>query len=333
MKSYASSARYLRRKPLGVILSLAVLFIACVVLQMASGVRTCATVGAKNLTPAPIPFAFTVNNTGDAGDLVINGVCETATGNGQCTLRAAIEEANAHSGADLIDFNIPLSQPNCDSGTGACTINVIGTLPDLSDDVTISGPGADKVTINKPGGFYILHVTTAGTVSVSGLTMSNGNSPENAAGISNLSTGTLNVTNCILSRNDGINGGAIDNEMGTLNVTASIFTHNSATVGGGIFNGINGTANVTDSSFDSNATTLGGAIFNLGTLTVTNSTMNSNTAGSPDEPDGGGGISNNGSATIANSTISGNFSIRGGGIVNKGILNVTNSTIVGNSAG
>ena len=333
MKSCALSVRYLRRKPRGVILSLAVLFFACVVLQMASGVRSSVIVGAKNLTPAPIPFAFTINNTGDASDLVINGVCETATGNGQCTLRAAIEEANAHSGADLIDFNIPLSQPNCDAGTGACIINVVGTLQDLSDDVTINGPGADKVTINKVGGFHIFNVTTGGTVSFSGLTISNAVSDHNGGGISNLSTGTLNVTNCILSHNDGISGGGINNWMGIVNVTATIFSHNSGEAGGGVFNGATGTANVIDSSFDSNSVVFGGAIFNAGILNVVSSTMSNNSAGDADDPDGGGGLRNNGSASIVNSTISGNSSFSGGGIVNTGTLNVTNSTIVGNSAG
>jgi CSLREA domain-containing protein len=48
---------------------------------------------------------FTVNSpadppTGDANPG--NGVCETAAGNGVCTLRAAIQEANALAGADQI---------------------------------------------------------------------------------------------------------------------------------------------------------------------------------------------------------------------------------------
>ena len=48
---------------------------------------------------------FTVNSPADPlfGDASPgNGICETATGNGVCTLRAAIQEANALAGDDQI---------------------------------------------------------------------------------------------------------------------------------------------------------------------------------------------------------------------------------------
>ncbi len=75
----------------------------------------------------------------------------------------------------------------------------------------------------------------------------------------------------------------------------------------------------------------GGGIFNdLGTLTVTNSTLAANaTTGS------GGGIANNGALTVTNSTFSANRADGlGGGISNENfrLLTVTNSTFSGNSA-
>jgi hypothetical protein len=55
---------------------------------------------------------FTVNSTGLGFDATPgNGVCETATGNGQCTLQAVIGETNALAGADEIRFNLPGSAP------------------------------------------------------------------------------------------------------------------------------------------------------------------------------------------------------------------------------
>src|SRR5690606_29638496 len=49
---------------------------------------------------------FTVNNVGTAADAAPgNGVCATA--GAVCTLRAAIQEANALAGADTIQFNLP----------------------------------------------------------------------------------------------------------------------------------------------------------------------------------------------------------------------------------
>ncbi|MBK9051743.1 MAG: CSLREA domain-containing protein [Chloroflexi bacterium] len=80
---------------------------------------------------------FTVNSTSDAVDgNPGNGVCETATP-GECTLRAAIEEANLVAGTDSIHFNIP--------GAGVHTISPAYALPTISDPVFIDGttqPGA-----------------------------------------------------------------------------------------------------------------------------------------------------------------------------------------------
>jgi hypothetical protein len=55
-------------------------------------------------TPTPCPITLTVNDNGDASDASPgNGVCATA--GGVCTLRAAIEEANARSSCGTIDIN------------------------------------------------------------------------------------------------------------------------------------------------------------------------------------------------------------------------------------
>lgn len=75
---------------------------------------------------------------------------------------------------------------------------------------------------------------------------------------------------------------------------------------------------------------LGGGVLNSGALTVTNSTLSDNTASA-----GGGGIYNEGTLTVADSTLSGNSAPGGGGIANATDSNpssVTNSTLSGNSA-
>src|SRR5437868_5908836 len=135
-------------------------------------VALCAATRADAAQQAPFPEIFVVNSTGDGDDAFPgDGQCETAVGNGVCTLRAAIEEANAHAGGDGISFSIPTSQPYCDATTGACTIYPTKELPNISDSVNINGPGADKLTVRNITGqqFRIFNVTTTGTVNLTGL--------------------------------------------------------------------------------------------------------------------------------------------------------------------
>jgi CSLREA domain-containing protein len=78
--------------------------------------------GASDATPSdPVtPLAgatFYVTSTGDAGDASAgNGVC--ATGGGACTLRAAIQEANALPGLDTILFAIDSGPQTINAGSG-----------------------------------------------------------------------------------------------------------------------------------------------------------------------------------------------------------------------
>jgi len=58
---------------------------------------------------------FTVDSTADDGDFATaDGVCDIddSVGDGPCTLRAAIEQANASPGADAVDFNIQGTGPH-----------------------------------------------------------------------------------------------------------------------------------------------------------------------------------------------------------------------------
>src|SRR5580765_8589899 len=65
--------------------------------------------------------SFTVNDLRDLSDANPgDGVCDTTSGGGVCTLRAAIEESNALAGADTINFSV--------SGT----IVLSSPLPDIT---------------------------------------------------------------------------------------------------------------------------------------------------------------------------------------------------------
>jgi CSLREA domain-containing protein len=76
---------------------------------------------------------FVVNSAADPGD----GICDAS----ECTLREAIDAANANPGPDVIAFNVP--------GSGVQTIRPVTQLPVILESVKIDGttqPGFDSET-------------------------------------------------------------------------------------------------------------------------------------------------------------------------------------------
>ena len=271
-----------------------------------------------------------VNLTADADD----GACRAiGTGNG-CTLREAINAANAETGAELIVFSAALTS------SGPATINLASPLPNIADDVTLTGPGASQLTVRRnSGGFLrIFNVTATGIVSFSGLTIADGVADLSGGGIQNFSTGTVSVIACTLSGNsvpNGFGGGIFNKSTGTVNVTGSTLSGNSApnASGGAISNSSGGTVSVINSTITANqASTAGGGLdTDTGTLNVINSTLSGNsvTFGS-----GGGIVSGTGTVNITNSTLRGNSAVNGGGVAKNinGTVNARNTIIAGNSA-
>jgi len=263
------------------------------------------TAGAEAAAPGD-GVTFTVNSTADDPDGALgDGLCETASGNGICTLRAAIGEANAQPTDDMIAFDIPESDPGYD-GT-SWTIALLTALPDLGTNLSIIGPGANRLTITRaaPAAFRIFHVTSTGVVSFTGLTITNGAAaPDDGGGIINESGGTVNLTECTVSANSAMHGGGISNQgASTLNVVRSTISFNTAAdSGGGINNRDSGTANVTNSTVFGNSGVAGGGIRNngYGQVNVSNCTISGN---------GGRGLFNvvTGQITVKSSIVSGNF--------------------------
>ena len=221
---------------------------------------------------------------------------------GPGTLRAAIQTADAsQSGNFAIDFAV----------TGK--IDLQSVLPELDNNISIKGPGANNLTVERAPGassnFLIFNIDSGQTVSLSGLTVANGTE----GGIQNL--GTLSISNCTVSGNSEF----------------------SAALGGGITNAIAAVLMVSGCTISNNPGEFGGGIFNEGTLTVTGSTLSGNSATGE-----GGGIWNTGLATLGGTTISGDSaSFRGGGIMTFGQvantgavarMTVSDSTLIGNSS-
>jgi trimeric autotransporter adhesin len=89
-----------------------------------------------------------VNSELDWADLDPNdGICDaTASLDINCTLRAAIQQANAHPGPDVIDFDI--SGLIRDPVTGVATIPVGTPLPVITDPVVVNGYSQQGSQVN-----------------------------------------------------------------------------------------------------------------------------------------------------------------------------------------
>lgn len=275
-----------------------------------------------------------------AANLTVNSTSDTITAeDGLCTLREAIINANtdndttggdciAGSGADTISFSI----------TGAITLGSI--LPNITTDITISGPDAADLILDGNEAVSILTVVSTGTLNLEKLTITNVLS--SGFGAIRNNGGTVTVTDSTFSNNTSryAGGGIYNNFNGSVTITNSTFSGNSGwSYGGAIYNNA-GKLTVTDSIFSNNSSPSGyigggGGIYNeYGTVTVTNTVFSDNTVGGYAST--GGGISNDygGTLMVANSTFSGNSSKRGGGIYNgiSSTLTIANSTFSGNSA-
>src|SRR5437868_11409675 len=116
------------------------------------------------------------------------------------TQQAAFPEIfGVNSTGDGIRFGIPTTDPGYSNGTW--TINVPRALPDITDGANISGPGADKLTVQVGGAsapLRIFNITATGTVNFFGITIARGQAPNDGSagsGLRNLSA-TVNITKC-----------------------------------------------------------------------------------------------------------------------------------------
>ena len=296
--------------------------------------------------PAADAATFTVNSLADPGD----GTCDAD----ECTLREAIEDADAAAGADVVTFQSGL--------TGTITLTA-GDI-EIDDAVSIQGPGADTIAVSGNDNSRIFYADGVDedemAVTISGLTLRDGNAFRGGA-VSSRDT-RLTIADSVLTDNYASNdGGAVFNVEGSFTLTGTTVSDNAADkYGGGLDIEDNDAADVLirDSRITGNAGNEGGGIMlydlNRGTdyeadggqefgATIQRSTISGNTAA-----DQGGGIYledayyNGGAVTIEDTTIADNDAVNEGGGIFKGgadgnetdkVLTIRNSTASGNSSG
>ncbi len=127
-------------------------------------------------TRAQTPLSIVVNSTGDEADFANDSICETSTGNGVCTLRAAIQHANQKQSihGTVITFNIDHSVPSAPT-----VIEVNSALPGLMvAGTTIQGPNMDdnsELVMDGMGGSYPGLEVRANNCAIKKLTIANFN--------------------------------------------------------------------------------------------------------------------------------------------------------------
>ncbi len=286
---------------------------------------------------------FTVNSGFDVNDLAPgNGLCVAylviviPAVLSYCTLRGAIEEANALAGEDSIllgsgTYSLSLAGRNEDQAE-------TGDL-DITDSVHIIGAGADKTFIDAAGLDRVFDIFGPETVvSLSGISIINGNLPVNGSlqkggGLRN--QGRLVINHVVISGNtlSGMNdsGGGIYNN-GYCAIKDTTLHDNNAGLGGAISNDVDGHLQVSAVTLHHNSSRGGGGIINRGTISLTNTTLFANSAvGTYALP--GGAVRNSGNANLFHCTIAGNSATAGGGgIYNESTLIITNTIIADNAA-
>lgn len=296
--------------------------------SMLAGTTLTATALMAANAQAATPNTYVVQTSADTS----GGTCNPSPGTCD-TLRDAVNAANNDSGnSDTITFANTVTSPI-----------VLGSPLELTNPygMTISGPGASKLTISGGGSSQIFTfsdtepATTTARYAINGLTLTDGSAGDNPGGAIddvNVNTGTsLDVP---------------------VSLTSDVISHSSSTVWGG---GIAITAPLTlnDTKVTGNTAPRGGGITaypagdELGKygnlVTLTNHTVVSGNTATGSGPSGdispiagGGGILATGDALfVSHSSVTGNTSqTTGGGIAvaSKYGTTITHSTVSGNTA-
>lgn len=284
---------------------------------------------------------FTVNTTADTQDLAPgNGACADA--GGMCSLRAAITEANALAGADVI--NLP-------AGTYTTTLvaanedaNLGGDL-DITSPLQINGVGAATTIVQANASINtanerVFHILAGGTVvTIADVTIQNGvfryagalPNPQGGGGIRVEGvTANLTLNNDTVTGNlSESRGGGLGVNKATVNINGCLFNNNQA---GSSVAGSAGSGGAISIDSEDNVAAAGQ------TAVINNTVINANRAESSVSNAFGGGIAVRAigaSVSITGSTIStnisnafGSFSGLAGGISNQQATMIISSSNV-----
>lgn len=291
---------------------------------------------ANSAANAPTGKIFLVSSEGDTVD------ADRTYGN--LTLREALAMSDASAGDD----DIIMFGPGIDLIT-------LGSALSIADEVSIVGPGAEKLAVSGNNASRVFTVSNGITAAISGITIADGLASGSSlatygGGIFSDGNLTLDSVDVVGNYANGYGGGVFSHSSGTLTIINSTFDDNEAGSGGGALSGhfrTGAALSISGSTFSNNVASGGGAgggaIWHhsssggTSTFTIESSTFSGNQA------KGGGAIyfqtfaGTTVTGSIQNSTIAYNTAaiFAGGGITNLNGATITlhNTILANNTAG
>lgn len=275
--------------------------------------------GSLSAAPAMATGSFTVNTKADTVDAKPgDGTC--ADSEQRCSLRAAVQEANASGGGTIALRGGKHALTIAGAGEDA---SATGDL-DITSKITISGNGA---TIDAGGMDRVLHVAPGATLNLKAAKITGGvaegtETPANSGG-GVLNAGSLVVDRGVITGNSATRaGGGIEaSANSSTTVRSSMLSDNST----GPMPGNGGALHITESGtvkversfvIGNSAAQEGGGLWNDAgsTMTVTGSVLKHNNADGTKPDDGGGALFNNGGEMVLeNSLVAANRAAKGSG--------------------
>ena len=305
-----------------------------------------------------IGSTFTGNTAGAEGGALWNGSGTMSISSTDITNNTAAGAGADQGGGGIYNLS-GIVNVNADTviteneATGAAGSGG-GILNDVGGRLFITGATISANTSNRAGGGIEDNSGANGSVTISNTTLDNNitnTSPGNGGGLHVTGAGTVSITNGTVSGNQaGAEGGGLWNGSGTMTILGTVINNNTASGaeatngGGGIYNlsgtvAINTGTEITNNTADGAAGSGGGILNDVGgTLTINNANITGNTSNRA-----GGGIEDNsgaaGSVTLTSVTLNDNTTNNapgnGGGlhVTGAGTVNITGGTVNANEAG
>jgi len=252
---------------------------------------------------------FVVNSTAEGHDAIVgDGKCETVPGNGVCTLRAALDEANATTGALI---QIP-----------ALTITLAYGELQIEKPMTITGAGAGKTVISGNNTYRVVNdKVDSAEVHLNDVTLRDGASDTIGGIVECSSQAYLFMVRCEVVHGSAPSAGCIHAHVLEMTDSSVSDCHATSSDGGALYVLLEGILTRTTVSGGVTAGRGGGIYSAYATMRLVNSTVSDNNASSY-----GGGVYSGGSLDLYNVTIAGNRSdvfAGGGGVSNPNSASAT----------